>query len=74
MQAAIYANLSKHTVLLIAHRLSTVEKADRIVVIDHGRVVDQGPHTQLLETCDLYKQLVQRQLLGGRNSTISTAC
>ncbi len=64
MQAAIYANLSKHTVLLIAHRLSTVEKADRIVVIDHGRVVDQGLHTQLLGTCELYKQLVQRQLLG----------
>ena len=38
MQAAIYANLSKQTVLLIAHRLSTVEKADRIVVIRQGKV------------------------------------
>ena len=65
VQESIYQNLRGHTVLLIAHRLSTVERADRIVVIDKGKVVQQGTHKQLLTDVNgLYRQLVQRQLLG----------
>ncbi|XP_035691390.1 ATP-binding cassette sub-family B member 9-like, partial [Branchiostoma floridae] len=41
-------NLHGHTVIVIAHRLSTVEKADRIIVIDQGTVVEQGPHGELM--------------------------
>ncbi|KRZ10540.1 ATP-binding cassette sub-family B member 9 [Trichinella pseudospiralis] len=64
VQQAIYRNLAGHTVLLIAHRLSTVEKADRIIVIDAGRIVQQGSHEQLLSEDGLYKNLIHRQLHG----------
>lgn len=50
--------------LVIAHRLSTVERAHRIVVLDKGRVVQQGTHQQLLAQGGLYAKLVQRQMLG----------
>src|SRR6185295_2019762 len=45
------------TTFVIAHRLSTLRGADRIVVLDAGRIVDQGPHARLWERCDLYRQL-----------------
>ncbi|XP_017801785.1 ATP-binding cassette sub-family B member 9 isoform X3 [Papio anubis] len=64
IQQAIHGNLQKHTVLIIAHRLSTVEHAHLIVVLDKGRVVQQGTHQQLLAQGGLYAKLVQRQMLG----------
>ena len=63
VQQAIYNNLHGHTVLLIAHRLSTVQRADRIVVIDKGTVVQQGTHLELLREEGLYSKLVHRQIL-----------
>lgn len=64
VQQALYENLAGYSVLLIAHRLSTVKRADRIVVIDQGRVVEQGRHEELLRKNGLYKNLVEKQLLG----------
>ncbi|XP_013000221.1 ABC-type oligopeptide transporter ABCB9 isoform X2 [Cavia porcellus] len=64
IQQAIHGDLRRHTVLIIAHRLSTVERAHRIVVLDKGRVVQQGSHQQLLAQGGLYARLVQRQMLG----------
>lgn len=64
IQQAIHGNLQRHTVLIIAHRLSTVERAHLIVVLDKGRVVQQGTHQQLLAQGGLYAKLVQRQMLG----------
>ncbi|XP_058137284.1 ABC-type oligopeptide transporter ABCB9-like [Dasypus novemcinctus] len=64
IQQAIHGDLRRHTVLVIAHRLSTVERAHRIVVLDKGRVVQQGTHQQLLAQGGLYAKLVQRQMLG----------
>ncbi|MEM1164731.1 MAG: ABC transporter ATP-binding protein [Planctomycetota bacterium] len=65
-EAAINAALSEfasgRTWLIVAHRLSTVLAADRIVVMDAGRVVDQGTHTELLERCDVYRRLTEHQL------------
>ena len=51
----------KHTTLVIAHRLSTIIDADKIVVLDKGRVVEQGSHQQLLEKDGLYAHLWQLQ-------------
>ncbi|MDW8313008.1 MAG: ATP-binding cassette domain-containing protein [Burkholderiales bacterium] len=54
----------RQTTLVIAHRLSTVQTADRIVVIDRGRVVGSGTHAELLATNPLYARLAARQLQG----------
>ena len=61
VKAALNRLMEGRTTLVIAHRLSTVQSADRIVVIDRGRVVEQGDHEALLATGGLYKQLVERQ-------------
>lgn len=54
------------TVILIAQRVSTVLNADQILVIEEGRIVGLGTHSQLLENCDVYRELVEIQL-GGRD-------
>ena len=51
------------TTLVIAHRLSTVVNVNRVVVLDRGRIVGVGPHDELLQTCPLYRQLVESQLV-----------
>ncbi|XP_034647071.1 ATP-binding cassette sub-family B member 9 isoform X2 [Trachemys scripta elegans] len=69
IQQAIYGDLQNHAVLVIAHRLSTVEKAHNIIVLDKGRVVQQGMHKELMEEGGLYSKLVQRQILGLKTGT-----
>ncbi len=54
------------TTIVIAHRLSTIRDADKIVVLDEGRVVEQGKHHELLDRGGLYAQLVSTQVLGKR--------
>lgn len=49
------------TRVVIAHRLSTIRDADRIVVLDRGRVVDAGPHAELVARCPIYRELVGTQ-------------
>ena len=55
---------SGRTVLVIAHRLSTVLACDRIAVMDGGRVIDAGRHDELLGRCEVYQRLAQAQLTG----------
>ncbi|MDP6585601.1 MAG: ATP-binding cassette domain-containing protein, partial [Anaerolineales bacterium] len=50
------------TVIVIAHRMSTVKTADRILVLDHGRLVGDGTHEELVATCDVYQRLTETQL------------
>ena len=63
MRAAIRTAAVGRTVLIVAHRLATVVDADQIVVLDAGRVVAAGTHTELLATSPLYHELAQHQLL-----------
>jgi len=64
VQAALEAAMENRTTLVIAHRLSTVQKADRIVVLDHGRIVEIGSHAELLAHGGLYAHLASMQFTG----------
>jgi ATP-binding cassette subfamily B protein len=66
-EQAVQQGLSKamegRTVFVIAHRLSTVQKADLIVVMDRGEITEQGNHETLIRQAGQYKQLCERQVI-----------
>ncbi|XP_043939235.1 ABC-type oligopeptide transporter ABCB9-like [Protopterus annectens] len=70
VQKALYNGKQKQTILVIAHRLSTVEMVDKIIVLDKGEVVEHGTHRALLEKKGKYFQLVQIQHGAFENSEI----
>lgn len=64
--AAIDALTREKTIFMIAHRLKTVRNADRILVVDSGRIVQQGKHEELMREEGIYKRFVQsRELAAG---------
>ena len=62
VQEALEQLMQNRTTLIIAHRLSTVRNADKILVIDEGQIVEQGSHSNLMEEEGAYSKLVQLQL------------
>ena len=73
VQEAIDRVSRDRTVVAIAHRLSTVRHADRIVVLDHGRLVEQGTHDELIAAGGAYASFVQLQRMGGEQTSIEPA-
>ena len=65
VKEALERLMKGRTTLVIAHRLSTVVDADRVIVLDRGRIVEEGPHKELLARAGLYKKLVEKQLAEG---------
>ncbi len=65
VQAAVDRLSAERTTLIVAHRLATVKKADRIVVLDQGRIVATGPHDQLVAEGGLYARLARLQFTDG---------
>ena len=63
MQEALTTLLEGRTSVVIAHRLSTIHNADRIIVIDSGRIAEQGTHSELMERGGIYAHLIEMQSL-----------
>jgi ATP-binding cassette subfamily B protein len=61
IQSAITKLIEDKTLLIIAHRMRTIKGADKIVVLDKGKVIEQGPHEKLIENKNLYSRLVNLQ-------------
>jgi len=64
VQAALERLMKQRTTLVIAHRLATVLSCDRILVMDDGRIVEQGTHEQLVAAGGLYARLAKLQFEG----------
>ncbi len=66
-EETILSNLEKvrkgKTTLIIAHRISTIKDADKIIIVDEGKVIDVGTHNELMARCSFYKDMVERQKL-----------
>ncbi|MFC9351400.1 ABC transporter ATP-binding protein [Arthrobacter sp. NPDC057013] len=62
LRAALKRTTADATVIIVAQRISTITEADRILVLDNGRIVDRGTHEELLETSPTYQEIVESQL------------
>jgi ATP-binding cassette subfamily B protein len=70
VQAAINRLVKNRTVIVIAHKLKTVTAADNIIVLNEGRIVEQGTHRELLQHNGLYRKLSAMQQDGGLKNLI----
>ena len=62
LRKALAKNLGGSTVLIVAQRIATILKADKIIVLDDGEVIGEGTHMELLKTCPVYREIAESQL------------
>jgi ATP-binding cassette subfamily B protein len=62
LRRALFSKLHDTTVIIVAQRISTIIRADKILVLDEGKIVGQGTHKDLLKTCEVYKEIAMSQL------------
>jgi ATP-binding cassette subfamily B protein len=62
LRAALRAGTKDSSVIIVAQRVSTIMHAERIIVLDQGHVVGMGTHSELLQRCDAYRDIVTSQL------------
>ena len=62
LRNAMKKELKNTTILIVAQRINTIRNAEKIVVLDEGKIVGIGTHKELLNNCDVYKQIAQSQL------------
>ena len=67
IQQALSAYIPETTKIIIAQRISSVQNADRIVVLDDGRIDAVGCHDELLRTCEIYREVYESQQKGGED-------
>ncbi len=65
IQDALEQQMRQHTTLVVAQRISTVLKADKIVVIDKGRIAAEGAHSELMQSSPIYQEIYASQLGNG---------
>ena len=62
LRNAIKEKLSNTTCLIVAQRIGTIKNADKIIVLDEGRIVGEGTHDELMKNCSVYKEIALSQL------------
>ena len=62
LRLAIKEQLDETTCLIVAQRIGTIKNADKIIVLDKGRIVGEGKHDELMKTCPVYKEIALSQL------------
>lgn len=72
VQAALESAMTGRTTLVIAHRLATVQKADRIIVLDQGAIVEQGTHAALVVRGGVYAKLAALQFTTPTSLAVAT--
>jgi ATP-binding cassette subfamily B protein len=64
LRAALKKEIAESTVIIVTQRVGTVMDADRIIVLDDGQVAGMGTHKELLNSCSVYREIVESQLSG----------
>ena len=62
LRQALKKETSESTVIIVAQRISTILHADQILVLDEGQIVGKGTHSELMKSCDVYRQIATSQL------------
>lgn len=62
LRKALAEKVKDSTVIIVAQRISTILHAEQILVLDEGRIVGRGTHEELLENCEVYRQIAKSQL------------